>query len=99
MEPTDIRVISFGGAIEIRWVDGLRTELSARLLRASCRSAPARRLRLEGCEPKPVADIAIIGFEPVGRYAVNLVFSDGHRRGIYPWSYLRELAGLSAGNA
>jgi DUF971 family protein len=99
MEPTDIRVISLGGAIEICWVDGLRTKLSARLLRASCRSAPARRLRLEGRAPEPVGDIAIIGFAPVGRYAVNLFFSDGHRRGIYPWSYLRELAGLSDGNA
>jgi DUF971 family protein len=28
---------------------------------------------------------------PVGSYAVQLVFSDGHERGIFPWVYLREL--------
>jgi len=29
---------------------------------------------------------------PIGDYAVNIAFSDGHNRGIYPWPYLRLLA-------
>ena len=30
--------------------------------------------------------------ELVGSYAINIAFSDGHDRGIYPWAYLREIA-------
>lgn len=29
--------------------------------------------------------------EPVGRYAIRLVFSDGHSTGLYTWTYLREI--------
>ena len=32
--------------------------------------------------------IAIIEVSPIGDYAINLGFSDGHVRGIYPWAYL-----------
>ena len=36
-------------------------------------------------------DVAIDAIEPVGNYAVKLVFSDGHDTGIYSWDYLHEL--------
>jgi DUF971 family protein len=36
-------------------------------------------------------DVAITAIEPVGLYAVKLVFSDGHDTGIYSWDYLHEL--------
>ncbi|MBB3809010.1 gamma-butyrobetaine hydroxylase-like domain-containing protein [Pseudochelatococcus contaminans] len=36
-------------------------------------------------------DVAILGIEPVGRYAVKLVFDDMHASGIYTWDYLHEL--------
>ena len=34
------------------------------------------------------ADVTITAIVPVGTYAVQLVFSDGHRTGIYTWDYL-----------
>jgi len=34
--------------------------------------------------------VQLSGVEPVGQYAVQLLFSDGHDRGIYPWSLLRQ---------
>ena len=37
-------------------------------------------------------DVMITGMEPVGNYAIRLVFSDGHDSGIYAWTYLYELA-------
>ena len=37
-------------------------------------------------------NVAIESIEPVGQYAVKLVFSDGHNTGIYTWDYLYELA-------
>jgi len=73
--------------------------LPAGLLRAHCRSASAQRLRLDGAALEIPADLVITGVEPVGRYGINLAFSDGHARGIYPWAYLRELAGLAGGGA
>jgi DUF971 family protein len=96
MKPIDIQVNATGTALELRWADGLTAVLSARMLRANCRSAPAQRLRLEGRQPEPAADTVITRLEPIGHYAINLAFSDGHARGIYPWSYLRELALLGA---
>jgi len=36
-------------------------------------------------------DVAIDAIEPIGHYAIKLVFSDGHDTGIYSWDYLYEL--------
>jgi DUF971 family protein len=36
-------------------------------------------------------DVGIDRIEPVGHYAVRLVFDDGHATGLYSWTYLREL--------
>jgi DUF971 family protein len=36
-------------------------------------------------------EVAITAIEPVGNYAVKLVFSDGHDSGLYSWRFLREL--------
>jgi DUF971 family protein len=49
------------------------------------------RAEVEG-RPAVDDDVTIVAVELVGLYAVNLVFSDGEARGIYPWTYLRELA-------
>jgi len=35
--------------------------------------------------------VRIVGIEPVGRYAIRLIFDDGHDTGLYSWSYLQEL--------
>lgn len=37
-------------------------------------------------------NVNIVDIEPVGHYAIRLVFSDGHDSGIYSWDYLHELA-------
>jgi DUF971 family protein len=36
--------------------------------------------------------VNITGIEPVGNYAVKLIFSDGHDTGLYSWDYLYDLA-------
>lgn len=36
-------------------------------------------------------NVSIRAIEPVGHYAIRLVFDDGHDSGIYTWAYLREL--------
>lgn len=37
------------------------------------------------------ADIDVLSAEPTGRYAVRIVFSDGHRTGLYTWQHLKNL--------
>lgn len=79
------------GLLEIVWQDALRQQFSHALLRAGCKCADCKALRLRSSEPLQVADaIRLEDLQPVGAYAVRLLFSDGHERGIYPWEYLRE---------
>jgi DUF971 family protein len=70
----------------------------------ACFSLPAEYLRVESpsaevqghsaAEHRLVpgkADIAITNIEPVGNYAIRLIFSDGHDTGIYSWDILHRL--------
>jgi DUF971 family protein len=36
-------------------------------------------------------DVAIVGVDPVGNYAVKLTFDDGHNTGLFSWGYLRKM--------
>lgn len=47
-------------------------------------------------EPEPAENLKIVRVEPIGRYGVNIAFSDGHDRGIYPWVFLENLASRPA---
>jgi DUF971 family protein len=78
-------------ALTLHWPDG-ETRLAAALLRQHCRCADclARARRGEAVQPRP--DTTLSDAQLLGHYALRLVFSDGHDRGIYPWPYLRELA-------
>jgi DUF971 family protein len=72
---------------------GAAFSLPAERLRAACRCAHCRRAQIDGVFPAEFPSVTLAGVAPIGHYAVNLQFSDGHARGIYPWSYLAELAG------
>jgi len=43
-------------------------------------------------------NVGIRAVEPIGQYAVKLVFDDGHDTGLYSWNYLRELGDNQAEN-
>jgi len=85
--------------IHVEWrEDGHESVYPTRLLRkacpcAGCRSerekAAANPLHVVKGEVEDHYEIDDLG--PVGRYAVNFVFSDGHSSGIYSWEYLRGL--------
>jgi DUF971 family protein len=66
--------------------------IGAPRLRAACRCADCRRERIDRGAAPSAADTTIAEVRLVGDHALNIAFSDGHDRGIYPWSYLRELA-------
>ena len=67
------------------------TPLAAARLRAACRCAQCVRARLDGRFPQSFDAIAIVHVSAMGHYGVNIGFSDGHARGIYPWAYLSQL--------
>ncbi|MDZ4843641.1 MAG: DUF971 domain-containing protein [Hyphomicrobium aestuarii] len=66
--------------------------LAATLLWNECPSAAGRRRRMLPDPPRPVGDLKITSVRPIGHYGVNIVFSDGHDRGIFPWVFLQGLA-------
>jgi prepilin-type processing-associated H-X9-DG protein len=65
--------------------------LAATRLRAACRCAHCVRARIDGLFPPSFDGIVIEHVSPMGAYGVNIGFSDGHARGIYPWTYLSQL--------
>jgi DUF971 family protein len=91
--PTDITVMDKGRTLEVVFDDGETVRLTAERLRVESPSAevqghsPSQKKRVTGKE-----NVAIVGVEPVGNYAVKLVFDDGHDTGLYSWDYLRKLA-------
>ncbi len=90
--PREIRLTEGRRRLDVIWEDGSASCLPAATLRAHSRSAETVRASIDGLAPALPDDLAITTVEPVGAYAVNLAFSDGHDRGIFPWPYLRALA-------
>lgn len=78
--------------LAISYDNDLTYELSFEFLRVHSPSA-----EVQGHHPDQAvlqsekAEVAIIGIETVGNYAVKLIFDDGHDSGIFSWSYLYEL--------
>jgi prepilin-type processing-associated H-X9-DG protein len=96
--PIELRRNRDGLQLVAVWSDGRRTALTARMLRAACRCAQCSARRLRGELEAIVDPIAIAALVPIGDYAVNIAFSDGHARGIFPWAMLRALSDATAGN-
>ena len=81
-----------GRMLDVTLPSGERLGLAAARLRQACRCAQCRRTRFDGGAVGTIPTVTIVACTPVGHYGVNIAFSDGHARGIYPWDYLRELA-------
>jgi DUF971 family protein len=90
--PTEIKLHQKSRVMEISFADGRSFKLSYELLRVYSPSAEVRG-HGPGQEVLQVGkrQVDITTLEPVGSYAVQPVFSDGHSTGIYSWDYLYEL--------
>ena len=90
--PTEIKLHQKSRQMEISFADGKRFELSYEFLRVYSPSAEVRG-HGPGQEVLQVGkkNIEISAIEPVGSYAVQPRFSDGHDSGLYSWDYLYEL--------
>jgi DUF971 family protein len=92
--PTELRVNPGKDTLRIAFSDGAAIVLSAERLRVESPSAEVRGHG--GVRPPPVRgkeNVKISRLEPVGNYAVRIVFDDGHDSGLYSWDYLKRLAG------
>ena len=84
--------------LRLRWPDA-EFVLAASVLRAACRCAHCKAAALKGAVSSAEGpEVALRQAELVGHYALRLSFSDGHDRGIYPWSLLREMSASEAGD-
>ena len=83
-------------ALAIRWSDGAETVLDVRALRLACGCAECiDEWSGDGrLDPASVPDdVHPVRVQTVGRYAIQIEWSDGHGSGIYPFARLRELGG------
>lgn len=90
--PTDITLHAKSRVLEVAFSDGARFRLPFEFLRVFTPSAEARG-HGPGQETLQVGkrDVTVTRLDPVGHYAIQPVFSDGHSSGIYSWSYLYEI--------
>lgn len=91
-QPVSINLQKKSRVLTISFDDGSVFNMSCEFLRIYSPSAevrghgPGQEVLQMGKE-----DVVINEIEPVGNYAVKLIFDDGHDTGIYSWSYLYEL--------
>ncbi len=90
--PTAIKLRTKSRLLEISFADGSRFELPFEYLRVHSPSAEVRG-HGPGQETLQLGkdQVRITAVEPVGHYAIKLVFDDGHDTGLYTWAYLEEL--------
>jgi DUF971 family protein len=79
------------GVLALRWPDGREVRVTHARLRAACPCSACRARRRAGADVDADTAVRLAAIELVGTYALNLAFSDGHRRGIYPFEMLAAL--------
>ncbi len=90
--PTELRLNPGRDILTIAFEDGAHFALAAEYLRVE---SPSAEVRGHGGGPKTIVrgkqGVTIKALEPVGNYAVRIIFDDGHDSGLYSWIYLGEL--------
>lgn len=96
LEPKAMEIV--GQGIALIWQDGREDFLSGEFLREQSPSAENRGevdilgQKWGGDGPRQFPGVSVTQWQKVGNYAVCFEFSDGHKTGIYSWTYLREIA-------
>lgn len=101
--PRAVKLDEAEGLLRIDWMDGSTTRHSMSQLRKDCPCANCNIEREKLKKPGPVLRVIdsgtpsvgqarIVEFAPVGRYALNFVFNDGHSTGIFTYEFLKEHA-------
>jgi len=90
--PTEIRLKKDERILEVDFDDGSRFSLPAEFLRVE---SPSAEVQGHGPGQKQIVagrrEVGIMRLEPVGNYAIRIVFDDLHDTGLYSWEYLYHL--------
>ncbi len=90
--PTNLTVQQNGHILNVTFDDGATVALTAELLRVE---SPSAEVKGHGPGQEQLVwgkkNVVITKLEPVGNYAVRIVFNDGHSTGLFTWKYLHEL--------
>ena len=92
LTPIAITLHQQSRVLELRYENGEQFQIPFELLRVYSPSA-----EVQGHSPDQAVlqtgkrDVGINGVEPVGHYAIKLIFSDGHQTGLFAWDYLYRL--------
>lgn len=90
--PQELRLDPAKTTLSVAFDTGERFALPAEYLRVE---SPSAEVQGHGPDQKQILRgkelVAIAGLEPVGNYAVRILFDDGHDSGLYSWDYLYEL--------
>lgn len=95
--PEELRFNKAGKSLRVRFDDGATFEIPFETLRIESPSAevqghsPDQKITVTGKE-----NVLVTAADPVGRYAVRLVFDDGHDSGLFTWDYLYALGQAAA---
>jgi len=90
--PTELRLHKDRKSLTIAFDSGESHTLAAEYLRVKSPSAEVQGHAPEERKTVPgKRDVAIMEVQPIGNYAVRLVFDDMHSTGIYSWDYFRDL--------
>lgn len=95
--PTEVILHQQSKSLELAFDDGSRFNLPAEFLRVYSPSAevkghgPGQEVLQTGKR-----HVGITGLEPVGSYALKIVYDDGHDSGLYTWDYLHQLGTLES---
>ncbi|WP_434109531.1 DUF971 domain-containing protein [Paraburkholderia caffeinilytica] len=89
--PEHITVHAASGRLSLTWTDGHTQWIDNATLRERCPCSTCRRLAHVGNATQIESRVTIVDVQPMG-YGVQIVFSDGHAQGIYPWDYLAGIA-------
>jgi DUF971 family protein len=89
---SEIRLRTRSRVLEVAFADGARFALPFEYLRVH---SPSAEVQGHGGGQAVLVlgkqDVVVRAVEPVGQYAVRLVFDDGHDSGLFTWRYLHEL--------
>jgi len=90
--PEELRLLSGRDGLAITFDDGVSGVLSAEFLRVW---SPSAEVRGHGAADRKTVggkrDVRIAALEPIGNYAVRIVFDDGHDTGLYGWRLLHRM--------
>jgi DUF971 family protein len=90
--PVELRYSRADRALNVTFDDGEKYKLPAEYLRVE---SPSAEVQGHGASTKVTVagkkTVAIDRIEPIGRYAVRLIFNDGHDTGLFTWDYLAQL--------